>query len=505
MAFGAPLTVAGTQPQIVAALPGLARQMARRLGARQPRVPTSVSATPGDMTLLGQVPWKARRAFALPPAQEKRLRALGPRLPLAAVLLMRSRSLDSDDPLWQRTLAACFAPGADNAIVASDASRHAISLMQPHRAAVTRFDQRFPNNYLLATCDTAWHGYKEQRTQQRQAAERAVRCAPRNGQTWVQLANVIYDQANDTRRGRFISRMSRAELAAIQRLYPEYLRAALQATRLDAGNAFNWLQVSKAAAFNGESELSDAAFMTALRLAPKETEILDWGLQLYRPKWQGDQAKLLKLVAYTVADPALFFESHLDAVYALRDTGLAGQAQSLLLKSVAVLESTVRRDPNNALAHKYWANLARNNSHNGSKDDVVVRELQAYVRLRPYDADDMYDLGSMLHYKRRQFRPAEAVYRRAIALRPDYAKAINSLGDITYYVRRDAAGAEKLYRRAIALEDDGLYRVELSRLLLDTGRRAEALQHAQRAITLGYDEPNDAFDRLGLIPAQSPS
>ncbi len=344
---GAPLTATGARQQVVARLPELARQMAARLGAA-PRVPATVGADAAQLSLLGQVPWKARKAFALPTSQERPLRLLATRLPLAGVLLMRSWTLDPDDPLWDSTLKSLFAQAGDNTLVIGDVSRKAVRSLALYYSGVLRQRKRFPNNYLLATAVASWHGNREERALQRKAAEQAIRCSPRNPLAWQELGGAISAEAQDLRRGRYISRMTAAELSFVGRLYPQALQAAAQATRLDPEDGAAWLQVCKAAAFNGMSELADAAFQKALRLSPNDADVLAWGLQLYRPKWQGDRNKLVKLVKRVTEDDALFFELHQSAVYALRDTGLASQAQALLMKSVAMLESTVRREPNNA-------------------------------------------------------------------------------------------------------------------------------------------------------------
>ncbi|HEX8236502.1 MAG TPA: hypothetical protein VF600_11135 [Abditibacteriaceae bacterium] len=501
-AIGAPLVARGSLRQIVQQLPAVARGMAVRLGSATPKIRATINATPQEMALLGQVPWKAQTAVSS--AQAKQLETISQRVPLAALLLLRSGALLDGSTLYGTTANRLLTSAPDNTLAVADVAWKATDKLTPHNALLQRNRQRYPNNYLLSLAETCRQRALKNRVAERSAAEHAVRCAPQSGFAWTELGESIYNQAESLRRSRFIGQLSAKEMAVVRTLYPQYVTAALRAVQLDPGSSHAWLTASKACAFNGQGEIADVAFWKALSLNRRQRDIYWWGLQLYQPKWFNDSNKLHLLTGLVSSDYELFSIMYDDVVYALRNAGFQSEAQAKLLEAVAMFENAVRRDSKNAMAHLHWAELAKNHGHDGSKDDIAVREYRTYVALRPDDAGALYDLGWVLHYKKRQYNAAEKCYRRALALAPEFGNATNALGDITYYVHHDAKGAEALYRKAISIYDDGLYHAELARLLLDTNRRSEAVTHTQRAITLGYtDTSNPIFGRLGIDPEPS--
>jgi Tfp pilus assembly protein PilF len=499
IAVGAPLVVSGSMHQIVQQLPAMARALAVRLGSAKPTIAATINATPQEMTLLGQVPWKAQTAVSS--TQAKQLETVSQRVPLAALLLLRSGTLMNGSTLARTTVSRLLKFAPYNAIAVADVAWKMTGALKPYSALLQRNRKRYPNNYLLSVAEVCRQRALENRVAERKAAEHAVRCAPQNAFAWTELGESISNQAQDMRRSRYIAQLSTRELAYLKMLYPQYVSASLHAVQLDPNSSYVWLAASKACAFNGQSELADVAFWRAFSLNRRQKDILWWGLQLYQPKWSDDSTNLRLLTDLVSSDYELFSTMYDDVVYALSNSGFESQAQAKLMEAVAMFENVVRRDPKNAMAHLRWAELAKNHGHDGSKDDIAVREYRAYVALRPDDANAIYQLGWMLHYKKRKYNEAEKFYRRALALAPEFGDATNALGDITYYVHRNAKGAEALYRKAISINDDGLYHAELARLLLDTNRRSEAIMHTNRAIALGYtDTCNPIFERLGIDP-----
>lgn len=502
-AVGAPLSAGGTPAQIVQSLPFLARRMAALPGmstqdaAAAPQ--GAIAEKVADLALLGAVPWKARRP--IPDAQAAALRVLSTRSALAGLLLMRSRTLGEGDPFWPVLIKRLFTLAPRNCLVVGDAAWNAPQYVTPYKSVWSQDQALFPDNYLLANGDMSWQRWKGNRAAERMAAELAVRCAPRNPAPWLQLGETISSVAQDTRKSRYSTQLSQAESRKVARLYPQALVVSLQAARLDPGSAYAWKDVSTAAAFNGQGDIADAALCKSLAINRGEQSALWWGLQLYQPKWYGDRAKLKQVAALAMSDYEMFSVLYDDLIGAFQAANMDAEAQSALMGAVAMFENAARVTPKDPTVHWRWAMLAKTHGHDGSKDDVAISEFRNYIALRPDDAQALYELGWMLHYKKRVYPEAEVLYRRAIVLRPQFDDAINALADITYYVHGNAKAAEALYRRALSINDDGLYHAELARLLLDQNRRDEATSHAKKALALGYDDTsNPIFARLGLNP-----
>lgn len=101
-------------------------------------------------------------------------------------------------------------------------------------------------------------------------------------------------------------------------------------------------------------------------------------------------------------------------------------------------------------------------------------------------ADTYYALGVLLSAKR-DFRGAEAAFRKSIALRPDWKWVYNQLG-IVLHSSGDGKQSEEMFRKAIAIDPEwGRAHNDLAILLRLVGRMDEAEAEAKRALEL---EPN---------------
>ena len=493
-AAGLPLTVTGSQNELLARLPQLARQLTAQLGVPSPRVPATVGATSADIIFLGQMPWQATQP--VPTVGAQRLKTLSRRLPLAGVLYQNSDNI-KDDLSWAPVVRQLIALAPDNTLVISDIARLGARMLAPHRATVERAVKQYPGNYLLAAADTYRHRVNHNRVGERRAAERAVQCAPHNSLAWAELALTISHQTEDVRRARPSNLLTAAEWVVLDKLYAQGYQVGKQAVALDASNAAAWFQLSNAATFYGDSTTADTALQKALAIDPDNTRYLDWGLQIYQPKWYSNRTQLVKLVDKITADATLFAELFEPVVEALENSGMGRQAKDLYARGIKDFQAAASANPKDVAAHNSVAYILWRRH----RYDEAIPYYRAVVQLNPRNAEAHYQLGWILHYQKRTYREAEELYRKAIALRPDYAEAINSLANITYYVRRDAAEAERLYRRAIALKWNGLFHAELARLLADQGRRDEAVAAANRAIALGYrDSSNPIWAQLDIKP-----
>ncbi|HEX8236500.1 MAG TPA: tetratricopeptide repeat protein [Abditibacteriaceae bacterium] len=123
------------------------------------------------------------------------------------------------------------------------------------------------------------------------------------------------------------------------------------------------------------------------------------------------------------------------------------------------------------------------------------------VRDDPRDATAHYRLGWIVQHYLLQTGQAAILYKKAIVLNPRLADAYCALGDIAFGMKGDLSEAEKQYRKALSLREDALFRMQLATVLLASGRRAAALQQAQRAVAGGYSKPNPTLEKLGIQPA----
>ncbi|MBV9866555.1 MAG: tetratricopeptide repeat protein [Abitibacteriaceae bacterium] len=493
---GVPITVQGTTTQIVAALPKMARSLATQLGVATTPVPAIVNADPAAMTLLGQVPWKARQPVSA--SQKQQLESLAHRLPLAGVLYERSLSLTSDKE-WKPVIKDLMSQSAQNALVVGDIGWQKAADLAPYYNIVSQFTKQFPHNYLLATTEACWYRDAHKNlAKQEQAAQQAVRCSPLNPDAWLMLSWCLGDKAEEIRWGRFARHINEGEWNQLHNIYMQWLYTAIHGSRLNPQDSMQWYQLAQAATFAGERAIADTAFWKAQTLNPYDNDLYAWGLQMYQTKWGGDPKTLLKVANLIAADAHRFDALHEKVINALSENEMDREANAMLMKAVNQFETEIRAHPNDAEAHARLANLAMNYTHDHSKDSLAIRECQAVIRLRPNSPDAYYNLGDF--YKdRKRYSEAEALFRKTLALTPGDAEATNGLADIYFLSKHDLPGAEKLYRKAMKLDPiDGLYPANLAQCLLAQNRRDEAIVQAKKSISLKFTDAHPVFDKLGL-------
>ena len=403
-AQGAPLVASGTREQIIAKLPDIARQLAKSLGVKSPRVALSPLA-PADFTLLGSAPWKAKTPVA--PAVKARLVELSAREPLAGLLYLRSGKPGANKALFSTALNNLMTTAPQNTVVVADVARFYLDDIAPHHGVITKLRARYPRNYLAATSEMQLQQHLGEWTLAQDAAEDAVRLAPRHSRAWLDLNNLLGDYAQSIRGSKYTSKMTASERRTVFAIYPQQLSAAWRARQLTPQDTNAWSEVALAATFNGNDALADTALWKAHALDKTNNSVYSWGLQMYQPKWGGDGAKLLQIARLAVqnADP----------------------------------------DPDNFPAD----NLVGAIFHGGLKDQ---REelLTAAIARSPKSAVINYEYGAILHYDKRDYVNAEKHYLVALAGDPQNARALGSLGDLHRFVKNDAPGAERLYKQAIA-------------------------------------------------------
>ncbi|MBV9470743.1 MAG: hypothetical protein JOZ57_16005 [Abitibacteriaceae bacterium] len=285
--IGTPIVAAGSQADIVAALPRIARELAVRLGVANPFIPPAVNVTPTELTGIGYIPLGS--PFVLQPDWKQQLLAKAGECPLAGLIIIESKEVTPE------VVGRVLAPSVDNVVILGEIGVAKPTLLQPYDTQINQLVQKFPYNYQLATIDGLRKRSQENRKAEIAAMELAVLCSPGNSWAWIYLGDALSNQAEDIRKSRIAGQITDAEWASLNKLYPLWQAAETRATQLDKLNSWAWADLATAATFNSNSRIADAALWKALELNPYNASTYSWGLQMYQPKWDDDPAKLLKV------------------------------------------------------------------------------------------------------------------------------------------------------------------------------------------------------------------
>jgi tetratricopeptide (TPR) repeat protein len=339
-----------------------------------------------------------------------------------------------------------------NMLVVADIARFYPKQLDSQSAVLAKNRERFPNAFLPAMAMSEWEACQERYPQSRSAAEDGVRAAPRNVVAWLDLAEALYEESESIRQSKYTVQMTAQERQAVNRIYPQWLAAALQATKISPHDSYAWSETARAATFEGDMNLADKALWKAYELNPANPEIYYWGLQMYQPKWGGDKEKLLKVA------------------------------------QLAVQHAPADEFP------RYFGNIVK--KHLPEQQTELFKAALARV---PGDAMMNYYVGVTYHYEASipNYEMAEKYYRAGLQADPNHGRCLTSLGDLYYFVHNDPKNAELLYRRAIASEPEaGHFYANLARLLENTGRHDEAAIEAKKAAQFGAESSHPGMSSL---------
>ncbi len=249
---GAPIRVTGSAAEVVRALPRVAREVAAHLGVRSARIPSGVGASPAELGQLGRLQWLPGTASA---AQRRQLRELARRLPLAGLLYFQSSDLREEQRV-DDTVRRLMIQAPDHPLVIGEIARLAPRELLEFPAPLARDLEQFPDHLLFVLADVMRRRMTGQTREEAAAAAHLVRCSPRNPDVWLTLAWTVSLAGDQVRRSRSTNQLSLAEQIQLRQIYPQWLRAALQAVRLDPGYGKAWFRVATAACFAGERRLA---------------------------------------------------------------------------------------------------------------------------------------------------------------------------------------------------------------------------------------------------------
>jgi tetratricopeptide (TPR) repeat protein len=475
---GAPLTLTGSQDQVSAALPDMARRLLQALGIAAPRVPAKTGVNGDEMAFLGRLSWTPQAP--LQGADAQKLRALAARAPLAGLYSLRSGALENEAQ-GREAVKTLVAQAPDSPILFAEIAYLEASALLPYRAQLRQAMARYPKSYLLAHTDVWVNRVMSNRAGERKAAERVVRCAPRNPDAWLSLGYTLADAADAVRKGKVYAQMSGPEAAYVESLYPEWLGAVRRAAGLDPRFGKAWLRVAEAACFAGENRLADQAFWKAASLDEERVEVYEWGCQMYQQKWLNDPFKLARVAEAAAADHYASPDEALTVAGDLKEVGQTEPATRMLAGLEKEAQEALRRNPNDADAHYKLAGVMKA----GDRLVEARREMKTVVRLKPQDAQAHYDFGLLLdklgrideaiqeyqetvrlnpehnraHYdlgwdlkERQRLDEAEREIREAIRLDPAYENNYHALGEISF-ARKNYDEAIRQYRKSLSILD----------------------------------------------------
>lgn len=513
---GKPLILRGTQQQVLAQLPGLAKQLALRLDIPVPNIPAKIDASPADMQLVGRLPWQPNRDIS--DKEKNVLVALAPKNPVAAILALASNDLDEQER-FKMLDKALVSQAPENAMTYGAMAYLETSGMSTYDAEFQKLFRKYPGNYLL-TAANLQKVYRFNPNQGRTAAQGLVTIAPKNPDAWLSLGFAISNETERLRRGRYSTQISSPEYASLNRLYAEWLKDVQKATELDPFHAKAWARLATAATFAGDSNLADTALWKALNLDPENQQALEWGLQMYQQKWIGDDDKLLK-VANMAVRAFHYDERAVNVTEILKDGGKEMEAKRLLKQIVAQQHDIAAKNPNDyraqynqawglktlgrfqeasddykAILKKFprkseliaepYLGLGMCLSEMGKQNEAIAA-FQTFLRKQPKHVRAHMELGYSYRQNRQPLKAIDEL-KEAIRLDPTRGSTYGLLGDACIDARR---GADAVAAYQIAEKynpDDAIVARNMSVALGMIGRYREAIQYGDRALQLN---PND--------------
>lgn len=505
---GARLKATGSEAQVVAALPGMARQLLILLKVPKPKLPGGALPSPDALQQIGRYAWYPDAV--VPDADQKQMEALAARQPLAGLLTLLHSSLYFPKVLepkcrvllmqaprnlmvlsafsWVGSglpLGVYETRGAGTARdwVTPSSSRDGLgsALTQAIRDEVDRGLPDRPNNAIIAL----WR-FSEARTLQEQItrSEQAARCSPRNPVSWMQTARLYSNAIQQVRRGKFASMMTEAEVEITQKLSDRAVVLGKKAADLDSDYGQAWAEVAVAATFAGQPDLADTALWKAIHLAPDDPRAYLWGLQMYQQKWMAEPEKLAK-VAHLAAANRTFLADDAYLVYEeLRNANFADEARVVLDRAMQGYRDAVRKQPDDAEAHRL---LGYRLLQQSQYRDAITEEETA-LRLDPKSADAHYAL-EQIYALNFHIDDAISEARATLKLAPNFTPIRANLGMIFEVTSKwDEADAE--YRKTLEIDPENYQSLRgMGFVRLKQNKFDEGIFYFERAIAIEPEAP----------------
>lgn len=322
------IKIQGSTTDILKRLPFIAHQIAKTLGVTSPKVADSTNLSTQEMSGVGSINWGGENT-----SQEKKiLRPLLKKSPLATFLYITAGSGLSELPELAQYL---IKQEPDNIHFISGLTRSDPVLLSNIHPTWEQIYQRHPHNYLLTYTQIYQARYFDDDDTTLQASERVVRIAPKNANSWSELASSWGTASQTIRQGRVASEIPPAEWQKLHKIYAIWQAVAQRATQVNPVSSRTWYEFSTAAMFNTDLKTADKALWKSIQLEPSHARAYKLGLQLYQPKWMNDKKKLLKIARMAAQNAHSHDQKEVDELkehitYALTAANLKSQLPALL-------------------------------------------------------------------------------------------------------------------------------------------------------------------------------
>lgn len=207
---GAPITLHGSEAEVVARLPLAAMGLSAAVGVAKPRLPVEVRESVDELRYLGSIPRVPMQSA--PGADPAALRVIADQLagagdqsqsaPPGLATFLRMLYLGASGDLDGLAGAAkeLIAGMPENVIVSGEFAKQACELRLPSALelpgqSLRKHLERFPNNYMLRAAQCRLQLRDDRPAEARRSAEQTVRCATRNPEAWTLLGSLIAQPA----------------------------------------------------------------------------------------------------------------------------------------------------------------------------------------------------------------------------------------------------------------------------------------------------------------------
>ena len=441
---GPPLVSTGTEAQVVAALPGLARALDVRLNIPAPRIPAAVGLTAAELIQAEAISDQATASDA----DLLTLSRLSARSPLAGMYYADSRAA-YDQVLLTGMVKTLLTQLPANTLVLSHLGYAEPGALRPYAAANRALFERYPASALLAHTDAWEQRLWGDRAGEWRSALRVCRNAPHDPASWLTRSATLENISEDLRQGRLANDLSASDWAVLNKIYAQQEASALRTTALDPLDGHAWNGLAQTATFLGDPVQAEAAYQKSLALDSDKEEVYDWGLQMYQPKWGGDPAALRRIAALAAAEP---WDNSSDAVYvasSLDGAGFKAESAQVLTNYITRQRAVTAKLPLDAAAH--WSLAA---ALAAQKTPVSLREATLEYRTAEHfmpNAPAVHRWLADVLDQRHHAKDAVAEYRQAIALNPFDAATHLDLG---FLFKREQRFPEALPELQLALRLD---------------------------------------------------
>jgi tetratricopeptide (TPR) repeat protein len=290
---------------------------------------------------------------------------------------------------------------------------------------------------------------------------------PGDAAAWGDFADAVFNRAAAIRYSRGYPQITQKEQSLLKALYNVAAYAATKSVSLAPKSGTALARLAVVATFAGSDDASDA-LRQALKVDPTNVKCLEWGLQMFQPKWGGDTGNLIDLVN-TIQSRADLFQ----------------KLSPLIVEALSATKDDYDSTKDRRSAEEQTMQDAQ------AKQEAAVKALLAkaqdavgvFTKSNPQDPADLAILGEYYDW-RNDRTAAHATYELWTSLMPASPAAHFAYA---YFLHRagDADNAIVQYRKTVDLDPtrpEALFR--LSELLIAKAEYTEAVPLLQRLIKL---------------------